>query len=66
MIRRSSYPGWNEIYPVFHARTYAEYQEVGQWMADNRVEAFLLQSGSSGYTFQVRSNIEWFLLRWSS
>ena len=63
MVTRSRYPGWND-YPVYHAPTYKEYQAVGQWMAENRVEEFLLQSGSAGYLFQVKSNIEWFILKW--
>jgi hypothetical protein len=64
MITRIRYAGWND-YPVYHAKTYAEYQTVGQWMAENRVEEFLLSSGSTGYIFQVKSNIEWFILRWT-
>lgn len=65
MITRTRYPGWAD-YPVYHANTTAEYEEVSQWMAKNRVEEFLLQSGSAGYKFQVKSNIEWFMLRWGA
>ena len=31
----------------------------------NKVEHFLLSSGIHGYTFQVKSNAEWFALKWS-
>jgi hypothetical protein len=65
MITRTRFAGWND-YPVYHARTYAEYQAVGQWMAENQVKKFLVSSGGSGYTFQVKSNIEWFMLKWGS
>lgn len=61
-VTRTSYPGWNN-YPVYHA-PYETYQKVDAWMRSNGVDSFLLQSGSMGYVFQVKSNHEWFVLRW--
>lgn len=59
----TSYPGWNN-YPSYLVRDYDDYIEVSKWMNKNKVESFLLSSGSNGYTFQVRKNHEWFALRW--
>lgn len=60
---RTQYPGWND-YPVYTVRDWKRYEEVSHWMRLNRVEEFLLSSGSNGYTFQVKSNLEWFMLKW--
>lgn len=61
---KTSYPGWNQ-YPVFVCRLTDDWYEISYWMYKNSCEPFLLSSGSGGYVFQVRKNIEWFLLRWS-
>ena len=60
----TSYPGWNN-HPAFHVNTFEDWQEICMWMYRNKVEHFLLSSGSHGYTFQVRDGVEWFLLKWS-
>lgn len=63
-VTKTSYPGWNR-HPCYHVNTYDEYRTVGEWMRENHCEQFLLSSGSGGYTFQVKTNAEWFLLKWS-
>lgn len=62
-ITKTSYPGWND-HPCYHVRTDKEYVAVCAWMRENKCEEFLLSSGSNGYTFQVKTNAEWFALRW--
>lgn len=62
-IERTSYPGWGN-YPSYLVRNYDDYMEICRWMYHNKVEHFLLSSGSAGYTFQVRENKEWFALKW--
>lgn len=63
-VERSTYPGWNN-YPVYKCRYSDEHNEVYDWMRANGCEHFLLSSGGSGYVFQVKTNHEWFILRWS-
>lgn len=65
MIRvwKSSYPGWNR-HPVYTCGRSEHWHAVTQWMYSNDCDHFLLSSGSTGYTFQVRKNIEWFELKW--
>ena len=63
VVERSGYSGWND-YPVYQIRNFEEYTKVCKWMAENNVKYFLLSSGYSGYVFQVKSNAEWFSLRW--
>ena len=63
-VLRWSYPGWNN-YPVYVVKTYTDYDEITRWMRSNGVEHFLVSSGSTGYTFQVKHNHEWFALRWA-
>lgn len=62
-LERTSYPGWAG-HPTYLVRTFKDYEEVCLWMYKNKVEHFLLSSGSNGYTFQVRDRKEWFALRW--
>lgn len=62
-IKKTTYPGWN-CYPVYHCRSYDDYKEVSNWMAENGVKEFLLSSGVGGYVFMVKSNITLFTLRW--
>jgi hypothetical protein len=62
-IESTSYSGWNN-YPTYRVGTFSDWQELCFWMYKNKVEHFLLSSGSTGYTFQVKENNEWFTLRW--
>lgn len=57
------YPGWPD-HPSYIVGTYKEYIEITDWMYKNKIDQFLLSSSSTGYIFQVRTNHEWFLLRW--
>jgi len=61
VVKSQYYPGWPNSYYV---RTIKDYEEVCQWMRQNHCEEFLVSSGSSGYTFQVKSNLDWFILKW--
>lgn len=63
-VEPTSYPGWAG-HPTYLVRTSKDWEEVCLWMYKNKVEHFLLSSGSTGYTFQVRDRKEWFALRWS-
>ena len=63
-VMKSSYPGFND-HPVYTCIKSDDWHEVSGWMRKNECDHFLLSSGSYGYTFQVRKNYEWFLLRWS-
>ena len=62
-IKSSGYAGWNN-YPVYTVNAFKDWDEITRWMRANGVEHFLLSSGSTGYTFQVTHNHEWFVLRW--
>ncbi len=62
-IESTSYPGWNN-HPCYRVSTFKEWMELCQWMYKWKVEHFLLSSGSTGYTFQIRENHEWFVLKW--
>lgn len=62
-IESTTYPGWNN-YPTYHVSTFSDWQELCFWMYKNKVKHFLLSSGSTGYTFQVKENNDWFILRW--
>ncbi len=63
-VERSGYSGWND-YPVYRVSLFQDWLDLIGWMKENRVEHFLLSSGYSGYVFQVKSNHEWFALRWA-
>ena len=62
-VESTSYPGWNN-FPVYQCKRTDDWHEVTTWMHKNKCDSFLLSSGSTGYVFQVRSNHEWFVLRW--
>jgi len=64
-VEATTYPGWNK-HPVFRCRKRDDFDEVVNWMRKNKVESFLLSSGSTGYIFQVTRRHEWFALRWLS
>lgn len=61
---KTTYPGWND-HPIYTVRGWEQYNKVSHWMIHNKVEEFLLSSGANSYTFQVKSNHEWFVLRWA-
>jgi hypothetical protein len=64
IVERTTYPGWH-TFPVYRCRSHDDYLEVSAWMRANEVESFMLSTSSSGeYIFQVKSNHEWFVLRW--
>ena len=63
VVERSGYSGWND-YPVYKVRSFENWKDICAWCYRNKVEYFLLSSGIQGYTFQVKSNHEWFALRW--
>ena len=63
-VVKSSFPGWNN-FPVYTCERTDDWFEVRKWLDKNSCDHFLLSSGSNGYTFQVRKNHDWFLLRWS-
>jgi hypothetical protein len=63
-IERVKYPGWNE-HPCYQVKTFQDYLQILSWMKHNQVENFQLSSGAHGYTFQVKTNHDWFLLRWT-
>lgn len=63
-VTKSSFPGWNS-FPVYRCHSTDDWFEVRSWMAENDCDWMLLSSGSHGYTFQIRKNHEWFLLRWT-
>ena len=62
-IESTTYPGWNN-YPTYRVSAFQDWLDIIGWMRKNKVEYFLLSSGSTGYTFQVKENNEWFMLRW--
>lgn len=63
-VFKSSFPGWNN-HPVYQCNKTDHWHEISSWMRKNDCDPFLLSSGSNGYVFQVRKNLEWFLLKWS-
>ena len=42
----------------------AEFYEIVSWMYENNVDHWHVSSGPEGYGFQVKSNVEWFNLKW--
>lgn len=61
IVERTTFQGWTD-YPVYSCSC-EHYREVSIWMRQNRVEEFMLQSGHT-VKWQVKSNHEWFILRW--
>ena len=57
------YSGWND-YPSYRVRMFQDWLDIYDWMNKNDVEHFLLSSGGNGYEFQVKTNHEWFALKW--
>jgi hypothetical protein len=64
-VERTTYPGWTN-HPAYRVSKIQDWFEICAWMNCNKVEHFLLSSGSSGYVFQVRDNKEWFMLKWEN
>lgn len=62
-IEKTKYPGWDQ-HPVYRVGSFSDYQSIRDWMDQNIVEHFLLSSGGLGYTFQVKSKHDWFMLKW--
>lgn len=62
-VQRTYYPGWH-TFPAYICKTMKDWHEVEVWMRQCDVDHFMLASGSGGYTFQVRTNHDWFVLRW--
>lgn len=62
-IKRTRFPGWH-TFPVYHCANSEDFAEVEQWMKQTDVEYFMLQMGSGGYVFQVKSHHDWFALKW--
>lgn len=63
-VYKTTYSGWNN-YPTYIVSGFQDWLDIIGWMRENKVEHFLLSSGIHGYTFQVKSNAEWFALKWS-
>ena len=63
-VHKGTYSGWND-YPVYTVSGFQDWLDLVGWMRENKVEHFLLSSGFQGYTFQVKSNAEWFALKWA-
>lgn len=59
------YPGWTD-HPVYTISqlTIKDYDEFYHWCYVHQVETFLLSSGNSRQTFQVKTNHELFVLKW--
>jgi len=65
-VRRSTLNNpWGTPHPLYYCPTFNNFTEVRRWMAANSVEHFLWSTGSGGYTFDVRTNVEWFELKWA-
>ncbi len=57
-------PSWfGENY--YRILSHTDYNTVREWMRQNDVKYKLHTSGDpTGYGFTVKSNVEWFVLRW--
>jgi hypothetical protein len=53
-------------YPHSHyfVRTFSELLEIMSWMQKNNVDHLHESSSQHGYGFSVRTNLDWFLLKW--
>jgi hypothetical protein len=56
------YYGYGENY--YRVTSHTDYNTVSWWMREHDVKYELQTSGSNGYGFTVKSNLEWFMLRW--
>lgn len=48
----------------FTVKTITELYEIVIWMEQNSVDYWHVSSGPEGQGFQVKSNVEWFNLKW--
>lgn len=46
------------------AKEREEFNEICVWMNQNNVDYWHVSSGPEGYGFQVKSQIDWFNLKW--
>lgn len=61
---RYNYPGWDK-YPTYKVNSYVEYEEIVRWMRNNKIGYSAMRSKiNDSYIFQVRTNHDWFILRW--
>ena len=53
-------------YPRSHyfVKTWTEFLEINKWMYKNKVDYLHESSSQHGYGFSIRTNLEWFILRW--
>ena len=56
------YYGYGKDY--YHVTSHTDYNTVSWWMRENGVEYELVASGSNGYGFTVKTNVDWFRLKW--
>jgi len=56
------YYGYGKDY--YRVISHTEYNTISAWMRQNDVKYELQSSGSNGFGFTVKSNLEWFVLRW--
>jgi hypothetical protein len=54
-------------YPTnyYFVNTFSEFLDIMSWMIQNDVGYLHETSSSHGYGFSIKSNIEWFLLKWT-
>ena len=56
------YYGYGKDY--YHVTSDTDYNTVSLWMRRNDVKYELQTTGSNVFGFTVKSNLEWFVLRW--
>jgi len=49
---------------VYVCRTLDDFNDVVNWMIENKVKYLMVSTGYHGYQFQVQSHHEWFELKW--
>lgn len=54
--------GWGQN--CYMVGDFRKFDEICLWMRQHEIEYLHLSSGPEGYAFQVKSNIEWFNLKW--
>ena len=48
----------------FAVRNTQDFDQLRRWMNENNVDHWHISSGPQGIGFQVKSNVEWFILKW--
>lgn len=48
----------------YTVKALGELYEIVAWMHENNVDYWHVSSGPEGQGFQVKSNVEWFNLKW--